>query len=507
MATDSHRLGNLAATLLFCMFASCGPQGKVIDSKMPSAADNSYAAHCQRFANGHRADLEKDRYLPPTVQVSQWPAKIGGWWEEAQFVQALAAGQPQRILLTARGGLGKTKLAESIRAQLCAQVPVFIVDSQHVAGSRGEGNPIIAAIAETTKVDVAAAVVQHNGRLLVLLDALDELAPDRRNAVRQAIDDLSRQFPAAQVLVIARPPVLDADYGLRGLDGQVLLPALSCADADAVVAKQFPAQQDRNQLQRFLQKYGMAEQETTATRCNYAYLSTYRDIKKVLEFYQQATLPNSDLLVSRSHAHEALATERLHKELDTLHWQGPAALALVDGMTAAHLARSKTAAIRLQFADCTQAVPRPTVDDTARQVCERVLQSALFVQQPDQSFAFSATGLADLFIARWLDRAMAASKTLDCAVALQHSELLQAGEVFRFLLGQPNGTACLMPLLDDRCSRDKKGDQVEALDDGLPVGRARVRIVKAMHAGYEATHWKFCTQKTLKSMDNTISIP
>lgn len=152
--------------------------------------------------------------------------------------------------------------------------------------------------------------------------------------------------------------------------------------------------------------------------------------------------------------------------------------------------------LALSMAACSQA------GGTA-ETCEKVFQSALFEPADAGKVCYLAAGLADLFAARWLDQQLAAAR-LNCAGLLKYPQLLQRGDVFAYLMGQPNGPPCAMPLVDDRCSRNPKSDQIEVLDQGLPAGKPRVQIIKHMHTGYEATHWKYCAQKTLKGLDASV---
>ncbi|MSP93053.1 MAG: hypothetical protein EXR79_14840 [Myxococcales bacterium] len=488
----------LAGTLALVAMPGCRPEGRLIVAELRNPTDTSYAAQCQRFAAAHETDLKTGTYRPARLQVELWPQPGAATLDETALARALVAGSVKRSLLLARGGLGKSKLAESLRAQVCGQVPIHPVDAAQVAKLHTGSRAIARVVENAARVDVVTQARQAGGRLVILLDGLDEVPRAERAGVLAAVENLAEEIPAVQVVVLARPPVLDDNYGMGGTDARLSIQTLLCADIDAVVAHHIPDAEDRNLFRRFIHRYGLDARDTTATDCAYAYMATYHDINKLLAFYKEATAADSTILVSRAHAHETLATERLHKELESLHWSGTQALALVDRMTRDQLRRAVTRELRFGFGDCEAAA---SGDRSA--VCERMFQSAIFVQVPGGYFAFSAPGLADLFAARWLDGVLAATRPLNCKAAIQHTDLLKDGDVFRFLVAQPNGIACVMPLLDDRCGRDPKRDQIEALEDGLPTGRARPGIVKAMHAGYEGSHWKMCTQKTLKSLDET----
>lgn len=476
--------------LWWLVLAACGPEGKVIVASGPSTGSD-YPAVCSRWAARNKTELQKGDRQPGQLRPLQPDGGLGAAVAEAELVKLYSDGGPRRAALYARGGLGKTKLAEGLRAELCGTLPVVLVPAQAVLAS---GNWLTAASGQTP--DIAATVAAHNGRLLVLADAIDEVALSERDKVLAATDNLPHELPKAQVLFLARPPVLQADYGIAALDARWVIPELECAQVDALVAKALPGDDQRKPFEHFARRYGLDFKQEEPTACRYPYLASYRDVAKVLEFYKQATDPNSTLLVSLAHAHEALAVERLGKELAALGMDGRAAMALLDKMTAAAMQLQLSGSVAVAMDDCTKA-------GASAEACEKIFQSALFEPAGAGKVRYSAPGLGDLFAARWLEMQIATALP-NCAVALKYPQLLQRGDVFAYLMGQPKAPECAMPLVDDRCSRNPKSDQIEVLDQGLPAGKARAQIIKRMHDGYEASHWKYCTQKTLKSLDASL---
>jgi hypothetical protein len=502
-----QRLGIMALMAL----SACGGASQAGGPQSGTAV--AYAKKCEFNAGKQRFDKKNNNYTPLTLTVASWPGHPTTALPEAQLVDVLAKGEIKRAAIFARGGLGKTRLAESLRGQLCGQMPVFLVDAKDVARSSAAGNPLLQAVVAETGPDVPAFVQEvANGRALFLLDGLDEVDIARRNVVLLAWKDAAEKLPQAQFILLARPPVLDADYGFAPVDARLSIRTLQCPDTDAFIATTIKDEAVRGQFLQFLHRYGLDEKQTLADECTYPYLASFGDVKTLVEFHKKSMEPKSDLIVSRAHAHEALVGARLTKELHELGWTEVLALNLVDRMVQGQLKRKESADIRLDMGDCQTAVGAMAKVSGAspESVCEKVFQSALFQPIPDdRAVKFASIGLANLFIARWLDVDLAAQPKLNCGQALKHAEFVQDDDVFRFLIAQPAGLKCVMPLLDDRCSRIKnlKADQVEILDAGLPIGKARPQMIQQMRAGYEATHWKLCVKNTLTSMEGTTSSP
>lgn len=486
---------------------ACGG-GTAEVAQSPTAA--AYAKKCNFNAGKQRFELAQNNYTPMALTVSDWPGHAETTLTEAQLVAALAKGDVKRAAIFARGGLGKTRLAESLRGQLCGQMPVFLVDAKAVAQSGAAGNPLLAAVQAETGPDVAAFVREvAQGRALFFVDGVDEVPVARRNIVLLAWQDAVQQLPQAQFILLARPPVLTADYGFTALDARLAIQPLQCRETDAFIAQTVKDATERGLFLQFLRRYGLDAQATAGGACSYPYLASFGDVKTLWDFHKKAADPKSDVIVSRARVHEALVGARLTKELRELGWNEAQALRLVDRLVRARLKQRETADPHFDFADCQAVVDEAakTSDDNHEQVCEKLFQSALFRPvSGDKSVQFASAGLANLFLARWLDGEMAPA---NCQTALQHADLVRDDDVFRFLIAQPAGLKCVMPLLDDRCSRIKnlKADQVEILDAGLPIGKARPQIIQQMRAGYEATHWKLCVKNTLTSMEGTTSIP
>lgn len=497
----------ILAVLAVALIPACGGGTEQV-AQSPAAA--AYAKKCNFNAGTQRHELAQNNYTPMTLVVSSWPGHSEAGLTEAQLVDVLAKNGIQRASIFARGGLGKTRLAESLRGQLCGTMPVFIADAKVIAKSTASGNPLFAAVQAEAGADVPAFLQDvAQGRGLFFLDGLDEVEISRRNVVLLAWKDAMDKLPKAQFILLARPPVLDADYGFTPVDARLSIHPLHCAETDAFIAQTLKDADKRGPFLQFLHRYGLDQKSMLADDCTYPYLASFGDIKTLVEFHKKATDPKSELIVSRARVHEALVGARLTKELKELNWTDEQALALVDRMVAAKQQKDETVDMKLDMADCKAAVESGS-DDSRERICENVFQSALFAPVPgDRSVQFASLSLANLFLARWLDKDLGNAAKPACDKLLKHPDYVQDDDVFRFLIAQPTALKCVMPLLDDRCSRIKnlKADQVEILDAGLPIGKARPQIIQMMNAGYEATHWKLCTRNTLKSMEGTTSVP
>ncbi len=505
-----QRLWRSACALILVLPACGGGNEQVGGPK--SALATTYEKKCNFNAGKQRFEASHDNYTPMTLVVSEWAGHGATQLSEKALVDVLASGEVKRASIFARGGLGKTRLAESLRGQLCGQFPVFLVDAKEVAKSSAGGNPLLSAVVAEAGPDVPAFAQEvAKGRALFFLDGLDEVEISRRNVVLLAWKDAIEKLPAAQFILLARPPVLNADYGFSPVDARFAIHTLQCKDTDAFITSTIKDQSVRGQFTQFLHRYGLDDRLSVADDCTYPYLASFGDVKTLIEFHKKTLDPKSDIIVSRARVHEALVGARLTKELHELGWNEEQALGLVDRLVQPKQKAHEGDEMRLDLDECKAAVDttRKTSDDNHERVCEKLFQSALFKPIPsDKAVHFASESLANLFIARWID-ADAGGQKANCAAVLKHADLVKDDDVFRFLLPQPAGLKCVMPLLDDRCSRIKnlKADQVEILDAGLPIGKARPLIIQQMRAGYEATHWKLCVKNTLNSMDGTISTP
>jgi hypothetical protein len=496
----ASRLGFWGA--LTVVLLGCGPEGQVIATA--STQTGGYAGQCQVWAGRHRQAVRDKKLEEPLLVVERWPGVSTATVAPAQFLKALAAGgrspEVRRAALFARSGLGKSTFAESVRAELCGQLPVYVLDAKALASAPGYDNPLITQM-KRHPGGLDPKLQATDARVLVIVDGLDEVDLSARGRVTVGMAEVQQKWPNAQLMLVARPPIVDAEYGVAELDVKVSLRPLTCEHAERVIRNRVKDEGEREIFQRFLTRHGLDVREEQAGGCTFEYMASYGDIEKLLAFYREATVPTSDILMSRSNSHEALIAERLHKELHELGWTGAKTLQLTDAMVAAQMRRGPTRELRFDMAACLAVIEAGGSPTRQERACEKLLQSPLFDANVGGGHVLSGPGLVDLFVARWLN-----AETRDgqeCGAALKQPSLLHSGEVLRFLLGQPGGIRCAAPLMDDRCGLDPRSDVLSQLDDGLPAGRARAPIWAAIQAQYESTHWKMCTQKSIKGLKDT----
>lgn len=499
MGMHKRWLGWTAGLLL----AACGPQGQILDTS--SSASSGYAAQCHLWSGRHSQAVKDGKYEPVTVEVSQNNSADTASMTETEVMQALLATAPdgkptvQWAALFARSGLGKSRLAEALRAQLCGQLPFYLVDAKKAAAQRGADNPVLAQMTARGST-LAPSLSKPGARLLVALDGLDEVAANARGPLLQSLVAIQNRWPNAQLLILARPPVAEPNYGLGSLQWKATLSPLQCARVEAVATQRSRSPAELEAFWQFLRRHELDAKTQSMGNCSYAFLQSYGDLETLQAFVRKATAPQSDMLVSRTHAHEALLAARLTKELEDLGWTLPQALQLLDNLMGRAQGMARKREPRFSLEDCLEVMDGMGVAAQPR-VCEKLFQSPLITPIEDR-YAFSGPELADLFTARWLAGKAATSK--DCKALTDDAELLHQGSVFTFVLGQPGGQQCLPQLMNSRCDLNPKTDVLRVFDDGLPGGPARTPLYNALKAGYESIHWKLCAKKTLEGLSGTL---
>lgn len=117
-----------------------------------------------------------------------------------------------RWLLEGPPGSGKTTLLRRLAATLARdrrreRIPVFLPLPRLVGQPATwlevatEGFAAVGAAALVDEFELAGS----EGRLVILLDGLDEVPPDRRNGITTLLDLLTRQYPGCQILLSSRP--------------------------------------------------------------------------------------------------------------------------------------------------------------------------------------------------------------------------------------------------------------------------------------------------------------
>lgn len=505
---------------------ACGGQSKLV--KLLQDEPLTYANACAQSTKQQNDKLVRGDYNPAQLFVHTWPkatAPAELMISEGRFAGALANSDIKRVLITARGGLGKTTLVESLRSQLCSGTPVFSIDLKDIAAmSDPTDDAVVAKIASSVGANSSEALADLKAGLasapfVVFLDSIEETDLVRRSAAVKAVRGLADKYPACTLVLTARPPVLDADYGFD-FDARLEIPPLECKVSDAMIAKQFKDEGERTSFMTLLRRYGLDEKGKFGVQCNYPYLCTYRDINTVAEFYRQST--KGDLLVSFSSVYETLIGMRLKKEFENLRWTQSDALDMGDRLMRAGIEKAGRSNLMFDLALCEKATdPRwgeaavdagvaGNAEERKRHVCEKTFQSALFTRaEGSGSYAFADRSTLDLFLARWLNGEIARAGGSDCAVLNNHQDLLASPSVVKFLVGQPLGRRCIAQVVAQNCAKQAdagaEASIATTIELGLPVGKARSQILQEARAAGSALQPAACIKQVLDALDKTVS--
>ena len=503
---------SVAVALMVCAQA-CG--GGSLKETFAPEGDAAYAKRCGELETEHekqRADLG---YNPPTLLVHKWPSTLPGGSDatlfESAFIEALAEGEADFLLVVARGGVGKSTLARATEAQLCRRVPTLRVDLASAVAPKlsglGEGkNAIVEAIAADLGPEDAASF--RGGlakeRAVLLLDSLDEVSLDQRPAVIEQVEQLRKLARQATVAVFARPSVYVEDYGFERVQARVELPPLTCGRSKATMAWTGGSDADFAVFEKFLHAYYLDAQSTSGGQCYYPFLATYRDIqvaqrlaKKFVPGGKLEGLPSNLVTV-----HETIVGERLKKELDFLEWQPSEILDAVDEVV--HVRGLEGGEWNLEFTveRCIEANKGRAPEEAARrQLCAKILQSALFepIGGDAPIWRFGHQQVGALFLARWVERKLAETPG-DCKLIAGHPELFER-DVAGYLVGKKHGGACLATVAEAMCKdHGYKLRDVELLFKGLPLGPARATLADGARAATAGLPKGSCVAKLLAGL-------
>lgn len=504
--------GFLGTVVLAALTQACGAPAVVGPQPAVGRAGGAYDVACQAQNAEYTKELADGKYAPVELVLHLWPGKSESksgsrsFRPEKEFVADLVAngtptGSPtpvRTILVLARGGTGKSKLAWSIAAQTCQTTPVFRVDlntdiAAHLDTTPAGDNPIASYIARELQLDVkagamAALQVALGGKpWLVILDSLDEVPLLQRPAVTGHIDALVTQAVGARALVMTRPPVFTSNYGIKTIDAKVEIPQLTCDETDAAVARSFEKPDERKAFDEFIKRYGLDRKVNAFDRCYYPHMATYRDLQVVQRLARNTAADKSnpdlkDFQNSRAQVYTYFVTAQLIKDMQGLLLPADA-IGLVDAMVAAHNPDAGMRNLPFTVQHCagvptfSQLQGKDGADDAAQKqaVCERLLQSALFKAGSEAGvWHFANQTLGDLFLARWAAARMTKDGNVDCSAIAQRADLLESNEVAGFLVGLEAGQRCLAPVLVELCRRAGYSQNVfEQLDQGLPSGSGR----------------------------------
>lgn len=494
--------------LLAAPLAGCGPKDLQEFVAQPTVG---YAPRCAEKAAAQKKAADELRYFQNTLRVVRWPKELPGGKEatltDEELVRRMLRGEAKRMLVTARGGVGKSTLARAIEAMTCSQALVFRVDLNADVAARlaagTDGNAVLAAIERQVGVDRDVDRRQSFRELFaasptwLLFDAIEEVPLADRPKVVAQIAALAEQLPKARWAVFARPAVFEKDYGLPGIDAEVALPALECNQAKSVLRWNAPDKDHQARADNFVRTYLLDQQATRRDRCTFPYMAAYRDLEVVARMAEKFE-PKDDsggLSANLSEVHETVVGERLRKELSALNWSPAQILAAIDGMVRVDGREDGTWNLVFTIPRCLEATAKLADGEVARKyVCEKMFQSALFDRiEGVEEWRFDHQTVADLFLARWLDREITRFSG-DCEVVDKHAGWIGQRNIAGYLVGQPAGRRCVPQVAAVMCAAHEETFERglgDLLYKGLPMGADRRKLVE--DATRAVSRWKKAT--------------
>ncbi len=482
---------------------ACGAPKQVATAGLDRAG-SLYEQTCSKLAADHDKEVAAKDYAPVELMVHQWPSDATpttadvkaphSFLKESDFVAALT-GPGTRIrtaLVMARGGTGKSKLAESLSAQTCKKVPVFRVDLNTDVAFKLDSNPagqngIAVAIARQLQLDTTAgAEAAYRGALgdrtvVVILDSLDEVPLMQRQQVVAHVDAfVTKVAPHAHAMVMTRPPVFTANYGLETVDARLEIPGLTCDESEAAVAQKVKDPAELANFKEFTKRYGLDRKVTVFDRCYFPHLSTYRDIEVVQRVAHNSMPPGGEkpkvFASSRAQVYAYFAQAQLLKDLQGVPAMPADILTIIDRMVDAKKPSAGQRNLAYTLQDCVAVAEGDAGQKQA--VCERLFQSSLFKASEPDLFRMQNQSLGDLFLARWTHAQIVHNNKADCTAIAKLADLLESNEVAGFLVGYGGGQKCFAQLAVELTKRSGCAPSIfEMLDQGLPAGEERKTIL------------------------------
>ncbi len=474
----------------------------------PTGPGPQYAAACKVRFDKHQAALANRSYVPAELLVHLWPSKKGdgapAYMAELDLAAALTATgvntlNLQTALVMARGGTGKSQLAESLEAQVCGLLPFYRIDlASEVAPQLGKlpsgVNAVAVAVAsriakvEPLQAEATIKAAMGNLNWVVVLDALDETPLLSREEIARNIDDFAlRLAPKGHLLVMTRPPVFNSNYGLKTVQARLELPQLTCDQADVWLAEHVTQTEEQATVKEFMNHYGLDRKVTSFERCHYPHMATYRDLQVVRALARSAAIDKNNpefknFQASRAQVYTYFVAAQLIRDLQGLpvNWTPHDAMATVDALVASKNPENGQRNFQFQLEDCIAANVLPDAPDK-HSTCERLLQSSLFHEGSEGPgmFHFDNQSLGDLFLARWTAaQLIGLDGKPDCKRLEEKAALLESNEIAGFLLGSKAGQTCAVELAQSLCKRGGNPEHLlEQFDQGLPHGKSRADLV------------------------------
>jgi hypothetical protein len=530
---------------LAAMASGCGAAAKPVAPTFDRTG-GPYETVCSKAMADHAQELAGKKYIPVELLVHDWPQdvtptapteKLQSFLPESDYVAKLTALSGRRIrttLVMARGGTGKSKLAESLTAQTCKSTPIFRIDLNTDIAARLDTvpagqNAIAAAIASQLQLDTAAGAeaalraALGDRPFVAMLDSLDEVPLLQRQAVVTSIDDLIvRVAPQARAIVMTRPPVFTSNYGLQTVDARLEIPQLTCDETEGAIGRLPSTPTETTDFQVFVKRYGIDRKVAAFDRCYYPHMATYRDLQVVQRLALNSAVDKDTpdfkgFQSSRAQVYTYFATAQMLKDMQGVPTTPRQALAIIDRMVDAKKPQNGARNLPFTVQECVAVAGTEASDAKpdigARQaVCERLLQSALFRAGTPGVWHFDNQSIGDLFLARWtvaqIDAAAAGKDGQPCDVVSKLADLLESNEVAGFLVGHPSGQKCFAQVAMELTRRSGCAQNVaEMLDQGLPSGPDRKSILSAADKELARLQPSVCVTGLMESLGRGLAEP
>jgi len=245
---------------------------------------------CIERGKEHFEDVKRGHYLAPTFQELSTSGE--GKVTEQQLLAELRQDTKEAQLVLARGGLGKSRLAQSLHANLCADGPVFLLDlaAEPFPPAKARWSPegwlleriaVHARLSPSTKERVRFFYRLRDRPFYLIIDALDEVNQRQRAAVLHALNGLRRDFPdSLRLVILLRPTLYTEIAAIKGPQRALRLNPLECD-----VTKRFLgvfSKGAKGSWDKFLKDLGLdAQVGGKAKSCHYPHMATFRDIKMI----------------------------------------------------------------------------------------------------------------------------------------------------------------------------------------------------------------------------------
>jgi hypothetical protein len=435
---------------------------------------------------------------------------------EKEFIKILLDGRIDSTLVEARSGLGKTKLIEAIKAQSCGNAPVFSFDLKStvlpaIGVKRPGENAILNEIGRLVGMDENEASARalrkglHKGPFILLLDAMDEVALYDREKLVAEVKAFRALYPdTAKTILLSRPPVYENVFGLGQVDAWIQIPPLQCKRSEERVRG---ARGTADSVFWLLaQQVGVDRKVSRAGSCRYAHMSSYRDAHVVLDMAERGAFKadadgnHEKDQITRGFLYEFYARSFVDEIARAFSWTAGEALRIVDRIIAGQNPRPGVRSVSFTVEECAAAVGVPDAS-VAKKLCTDLVATKLF-KRMGETFRFTPRNqsVTDYFLARWLDGRVGATVKVDCAALTSLAGIFESSEIVSFLAGMPHAQQCALPIIETLCSQGAGVEStVDLLDQGLPTGTTRVKLLEGATSGLEGDAGR-CVEQILAAL-------